>query len=91
MRRSLVLGVVLAVFASAITSAGLLMASGPGDPPKGSTPDKALAPDEVTKLPEGQLATSLKLPYDYGRFASQIRQASTSIASTSPVGNVPIS
>jgi hypothetical protein len=67
-RRLLIPGILLAVVASAITSVGVLMASGPSDPPKGSTADKALTPNEVTKLPDGQLATSLKLPYDYGRF-----------------------
>ncbi len=67
MKRSLILGIVLAVFAAAITSAGLLLANGPTDPPKG-TADKALKPSEVRKLPDGQLATSLRLPYDHGRF-----------------------
>lgn len=67
MRRSLIAGVLLAVLASAVTSVGLLLAQGSSDPEKG-TADKALKPAEVTKLPDGETATELKLPYDFGRF-----------------------
>jgi hypothetical protein len=67
MKRSLAAGIILAVVASAITSAGLLLADGPTDLERGFA-DKALKPSEVTKLPDGELATALTLPYDFGRF-----------------------
>ena len=72
MSKRIVLGVFLAVVASAITATAVVVVEQQGE---GRTvdesyipPEKALKPSELTKIPAGTPVADLTLPVDYGRF-----------------------
>lgn len=70
MKHRWLLGVVIAVVASAIVTSGIIAVAqirGPSEENK-DLPTKALQPDEISKLPAGTSVDSLQLPYKYGSF-----------------------
>lgn len=69
MSKRIVLGIFLAVVASAAT-AGVVVVGQGGDEPQETyiPPVKALKPSELTKIPPGTPVADLALPMDYGRF-----------------------
>jgi hypothetical protein len=72
MSKRIVLGVLLAVVASAITASAVVVVGqqGGGGSPEETyiPPEKALKPSELTKIPAGTPVADLALPLDYGRF-----------------------
>lgn len=73
MSKRLILGILLAVVASAITAGAVVVVGqqGGGEGPHEETyipPEKALKPSELTKVPPGTPVAGLALPMDYGRF-----------------------
>ena len=71
--KRLILGVFLAVVASAITAGAVIVVGQHGggqEPPEEVyiPPVKALKPSELTKIPAGTPVAELTLPMDYGRF-----------------------
>ena len=81
MSKRIVLGVLLAVVASAITaSAVVVVGQQGGSEPNGTkiAPTEALQPSELTKIPAGTPVADLTLPIEYGPFR------------IAPPGSVPV-
>lgn len=73
MSKRIVLGILLAVVASAITASAVVVMGQQGggqEPPEEIyiPPEKALKPSELTKIPAGTPVAELAKPVDYGRF-----------------------